>query len=111
MLPFNFTELDGFYRVGKTVAIADGLTLVLGSSSAYKHKAVMLRNQDTAARRVTVFFYGDVVGAANNSVVLVIPGSTAVHIQPYIVPARIERITIETLEGGGPNGIRVSLLN
>jgi len=111
MLPFNFTELDGFYRVGKTVAIGDGQTLVLGSSSAYKHKAVMLRNQDTVGRRVTVFFYGDAVGAANNSVVLVIPGSTATLIQPYIVPARIERITIELLEGAGSNGIRVSLLN
>ena len=84
---------------------------MLGSSSAYKHKAVMLRNQDTVARRITVFFYGTPIGAADNSVVLVIPTSTAVHIQPYIIPGRVEKITIQGLEGGGPNGIRVSLLN
>jgi|688.fasta_scaffold2844080_1 hypothetical protein len=105
MFPIDIQQYEGSYRVGKTFAIGDGAFRNI-SGATFDHKGVLIRNQDSNTRNITITFPGN-----DLTCVFAIPDSTSSLQRPYIIPCRVNQISIALLEAGGPNGIRVTLLH
>lgn len=53
----NFINHEGGYRLGKVYSIPiDGGTVILNSSSATKHKGILLRNNSTSTQSFDITF-------------------------------------------------------
>ena len=105
MFPIDIQQYEGSYRVGKTFAIGDGAFRNI-SGATFDHKGILIRNQDSVGRNITIKFPGN-----DLTCVFAVPDSANSLFRPYIIPCRVDQIAITLLEVGGPNGIRVTLLH